>query len=396
MVSATGPKVVRIIARMNVGGPARHVALLHDGLTRRGFDTLLVHGSLDEGEASLEHLAGEQGPTLFIPELGRRVRPYDDVRALWKLLRVIFRERPDIVHTHTAKAGALGRVAAIAFNLTRRRKRRCLVVHTFHGHVLTGYFPAATSRLIGWVERGLALGTDRVITLSPGQRQELVYTLGVAPEARTVVMPLGLNLEPLLNLKSPGQRYELGIGRDDFVIGYVGRFVPIKDLPTLVRAFSQVTRVVPRAWLLLAGDGPARASLESLAVELGVSDRVRCLGWTEDLAAVYATMDLCVLSSLNEGTPVAIIEAMAAGKAVVATAVGGVPDLIEPHATGLLVPPGDTEALGDSICRLAADPGLRRRMGDAGRQRVAARYRHTRLVSDVEALYREGLAEKRG
>ncbi len=286
MVSEVRPKVVRIIARMNVGGPARHAVLLDGGLAGRGFDTLLVHGSLDEDEASLEHLPGEhQLAAIFIPELGRRIRPFDDACALWKLMRVMFRERPDIVHTHTAKAGALGRIAAIAFNLTRRRKRRCLVVHTFHGHVLTGYFPAATSRLIGWVERGLALGTDRVITLSPGQRHELVHTLCVAPAARTVIVPLGLNLEPLLNLKSSGLRSELGIGVDDFVVGYVGRFVPIKDLPTLVRGFSRVVHTVPRAWLLLAGDGPARASLESLAVELGVSDRVRCLGWTQDLPA---------------------------------------------------------------------------------------------------------------
>ncbi|HWF84378.1 MAG TPA: glycosyltransferase [Vicinamibacterales bacterium] len=391
-------KVVRVIARLNVGGPARHVVLLDRGLRARGHETLLVHGSIDPGEASLEHLAHTSHlRTLKIPDLGRSISPLSDIRAFLQLARTIFRETPDVVHTHTAKAGTLGRLAALAFNATRSRRGRCVLVHTFHGHVLSGYFGRVGNVLARLAERALGAVTDRTIAISPRQRHELVDRFRVASDARTVVVPLGLDLRPLLDqtVDAPNLRRELGIGDADIVVGYVGRFVPIKNIALLVRAFAAASAMPATMWLLLAGDGPLRAELESLADRCGVSDRVRFLGWMENLGALYATLDICALSSLNEGTPVAIIEAMAASKAVVATAVGGVADVVDEGRTGLLVESGDADALASALRRLAADPAERLAFGAAARREVARRFSSERLVDDIDQLYQEALAEKR-
>jgi glycosyltransferase involved in cell wall biosynthesis len=390
-------KILRVIARLNVGGPARHVVLLNRGLSGRGHDTLLVHGSIDAGEASLEHLAQASGlPTRKIPELGRSISPLSDVRAFLQLVRTIFREAPDVVHTHTAKAGTLGRIAALAYNAARPRRRRCLIVHTFHGHVLTGYFGRIGSLLARLAERALGAATDRIIVISPLQRNDLVNRLHVAPDARTAVVPLGLDLRPLLEQApdAPTLRRDLQIPDEAVVVGYVGRFVPIKNIGLLVRAFAAASRERGNMWLVLAGDGPLRAEIASLAGECGVGDRLRFLGWTENLAALYATLDICALSSVNEGTPVAIIEAMAAGRAVIATAVGGVADVVVDGRTGVLVEAGNVEAFAAALERLAASPHERLTLGAAARHAVR-RFSAERLVEDIDRLYETALAEKR-
>jgi glycosyltransferase involved in cell wall biosynthesis len=391
-------KTLRVIARLNVGGPARHVVIVDRGLSGRGHDTHLVHGSLAPFEASLEHLAAESGlRTTQIRELGRRISPISDLRAFAQLLRLVFREAPDVVHTHTAKAGTVGRLAAWLFNCTRPRQRRCLVVHTFHGHVLHGYFRPAANVAVRLAERTLARITDRIVTISPAQRDDIVTRFRIAPAARTAIVPLGLALEPLarLDTRAPHLRRQFGIPEQALVVGYVGRFVAIKDLPTLIRAFARVATARPEAVLLLAGDGPLRAEIDALIASLALTPRVRLVGWVEEVAPLHATIDICVLSSLNEGTPVALIEAMAAAKPVVATRVGGVADIVEHERTGLLVPPGNPDALADGIVRLAADPAERSRMGAAGREAVVARFSPERLVDDLEALYTRALAEKR-
>jgi glycosyltransferase involved in cell wall biosynthesis len=392
-------KVLRVIARLNIGGPARHVVLLDRGLRARGYETLLAHGSLGPGEASLEHLADQYGvPTVRVFGLAPRISPFRDALAFLHLLRLTFREVPDVVHTHTAKAGALGRLAAFTFNATRSRRRRALVVHTFHGHVLTGYFGPFINGIVRFAERSLAKITDRIVTISPAQWQDIVNRFRIAPQSRTVVIPLGLDLQPLLSrpMAIPTVRRDLGLGEDDLLIGYVGRFVPIKDLSTLIKAFAIVRREVPHASLLMAGDGPSRTELEELARRMSLGTCVRFLGWWDDLPPLYAAIDICALSSLNEGTPVAIIEAMAAGKAVVATNVGGVADVIEDGRTGLLVPPRDAEALARALVRLATDADLRHRMGREAKDGVPARFSDERLAVDVDALYSSALREKRG
>ena len=388
-------RILRVIARLNVGGPARHVVLLDRGLRARGHDTLLVHGSVSEGEASFAHLGAGAGlPMLAIPTLGRRISPAADAATLTALIRLLFRYRPDVVHTHTAKAGALGRVAALLYNRLQPRARRCAVVHTFHGHVFSGYFNAAASLLIRSTEGVLARCTDRVVVISRRQQEEIVRTFRVARHDRTALVELGLDLEPLLALPvaGPGLRPALGIDPGAIVVGYVGRLVPIKDLATMLDAVAAARASVPGLVLVVAGDGPERPRLQARAAELGIARAVHWLGWTEDLGAVYQTMDVCALSSLNEGTPVALIEAMAAGRPVVATSVGGVPDVVEDGRAGFLVGPRDAGALAAAIGRLARDAEARRRMGEAGRSAVATRFGHERLVDDIERLYRQLVA----
>ena len=390
-------KILRVIARLNVGGPARQVALLSDRLRNSGYDTTVVYGDVEPSEASFEHLLDPSGRSLKLADLGRRVRPLSDLRAFAGLVRAMFRERPDVVHTHTAKAGALGRAAAGLYNATRGRSRRAIVVHTFHGHVLDGYFRPAANMAIRTAERVLATLTDRIVAIAPGQRDELVERFRIASASKVDVVRLGLDLSRLLAVdeSSPDLRGELSIGAGQLVIGYVGRLVPIKSVDTLLRAFAGVRREQkPR--LVIVGEGPERAALESLAAGLGIADRVSFTGWRQDLEAVYRTFDITAVSSRNEGTPVALIEAMAAGRAVVATRVGGVPDVVTDESVGLLVEPGDAGALSAALESLGGDPAARRRMGAAARRSVASRYSVDRLVADLDRLYRQGLAAKRG
>jgi glycosyltransferase involved in cell wall biosynthesis len=299
-----------------------------------------------------------------------------------------------VVHTHTAKAGALGRLAAVVYNATRPRRRRALVVHTFHGHVFEGYFSPRVNRLVQTTERALARITDRIVTISPRQREDIVTRFRIAPASKTIVVPLGLQLGALLSMPAAGApdlRSAIGASADDLIVGYAGRMVPVKDMPTLLHAFARALATEPRLRLVMAGDGPGRDGVVQLANELGIKERLHFLGWVHDLPRFYATTDLFVLSSLNEGTPVAVIEAMAAARPVVATAVGGVPDVVETGVTGVLVAAGGVEPMAEGIVQLASDPGLRQRMGAAGRARAAARYSHLRLVSEVEEMYVEAL-----
>ena len=387
-----------MIARLNVGGPARHVLLLNDALTQKGYDTLLVHGSLGPGEASFEHLAVERGlQTCKIVSLGRRIQPARDLRAFIELVRLLFAEDPDVVHTHTAKAGALGRVAAAIYNATRQRARRCVVVHTFHGHVLTGYFASTATSLVRLAERLLARLTDCVIAISPTQERELVDRFRISSDEQTVMIPLGLDLSPLPgDISREAARRRLDVDVNAFGVGYVGRFVPVKDVETLVRAFSRVAHALPRAVLLLVGDGPTRPHVERLAEQLNVRHKVELIGWRNDLVEVYAAMNVCCLSSLNEGTPVALIEAMAAKRPVVATRVGGVIDIVEDGRTGILVEPRDPVAMADAILRLASDPAGCERMGELGRASVITRFSVDRLAQDVHSTYLAQLTRKRG
>jgi glycosyltransferase involved in cell wall biosynthesis len=397
--TVTGLAILRIIARLNMGGPARHTVLLDAGLRQRGFHTLLVHGSLGEGEGSFEYLARAEGlPTRRIPALGRRIHVWDDIRAFAAVTRTIWHEQPDIVHTHTAKAGVLGRVAAALYNATRPSRARCAVVHTFHGHVLEGYFGRFGNTLVRIAERGLGRLTDCTIAISDLQRRDLVERYRVAAPDRTTVVPLGLDLHSFAELTEqarPALRRQLGLAEEDFSVGFVGRFVPIKNLGELLRAVAIARKVVPRIRLALAGDGPDRATLEATATRLGIRDRVDFLGWRTDLVSFYGSLDVLALASANEGTPVAIIEAMAAGVPVVATAVGGVPDVIEDGVTGLLTEPA-ADAIAAGLVSVAQDRIGAARRASRARQLVAKRYDPGQLVDRIAELYRHVLERKRG
>ena len=380
-------KILRVIARLNMGGPALHVAYLTAGLRERGYDTTLVAGSLARGEDSMAFVADARDVQIVrIDELGREISPLRDLVATVRLARLIRRERPDILHTHTAKAGTVGRVAAL---LAGRRRPR-IVVHTFHGHVLRGYFGPVRSWFFLLLERWLASRTTALIAVSPQVRDDLV-ALGVAPPERFVVIRLGIELgervAPEQNGRAESRRY-LGIEPDRFAVGWIGRMTAVKRTDDVLVAFKRLRDEGVDAVLCMVGDGPDRQDLERRAHELGIVRDTLFLGYQEDVAPFYAAFDALVLPSSNEGTPVSAIEALAAGRPVVATRVGGVPDVVQEGDDGFLVEPGATDDLADRLAQLARDPELRERMGRAGRERVLPRYAVERLVDDVDRLYR--------
>jgi glycosyltransferase involved in cell wall biosynthesis len=390
-------RVLRIISRLSVGGSARQAVLLDAGLRDRGCETLLVYGPRPAHEGSLEELVTTYGvPALRVESFRRRIAPVRDVLTCISLLRLLFKVRPDIVHTHAAKAGVLGRATAAIYNLTRPRARRCAVVHTFHGNVLQGYFGPATSGLIRMVERSMAKITDRIVTVSAQQRMEITERFRIAQPSKVQVVPVGHDLERLRSLPSVRRPSARDAEDDRIVIGFVGRFVAIKDLPALIEAFAIVHAQYPHARLLLAGDGEERAALEQLAADRGVAAHTRFVGWTTDLPSLYAELDILVLPSLNEGMPASLIEGMAAGCAVVATAVGGVPELVEAGRTGLLVPPGQPRQLAAALLQLVGDASRRRTLGEAARAAVVSRFAPGQLVAETFRLYEDAVHARRG
>ena len=384
-------RVLRVIARLNVGGPALHVTYLARGLADRGYETTLVAGDVGRGEESMAFVAESAGVDVVrLRGLSRELSPLRDAIAAWRLARIIRKVRPDVVHTHTAKAGAVGRAAAVLAG-----PRKPVVVHTFHGHVLRGYFGRAGTLVFRAIETVLARVTDRLVAVSPEVRDELV-SLGVAQRERFSVIRLGIELEPRVAFE--GDLAELrrrhGIGADRFVVGWFGRMTAVKRTDDLLTTLAALRGRGIDALLLLVGDGDDRERLEERAHELGLARECLFLGYQEHVAAWYAVCDAIVLTSASEGTPVTIIEALAAARAVVATEVGGVPDVVDDGETGFLVPPGDTEALAARLELLAREPARRAEMGRIGRERVLRRYAVERLVDDVDGLYRELLGTR--
>jgi glycosyltransferase involved in cell wall biosynthesis len=325
-----------------------------------------------------------------IDELGREISPLRDLMATIRLARLIRRERPQILHTHTAKAGTVGRVAA----LLAGSRRPPIVVHTFHGHVLRGYFGPVRSLLFRLLERWLAAHTTALIAVSPQVRDDLV-ALGVAPRDRFVVIRLGIELDERVAPEQDGRdesRRYLGIPGDRFAVGWIGRMTAVKRTDDVLIAFKRLRDGGVDAVLCMVGDGPDRPQLEQRAHELGIARDTLFLGYQEDVAQFYAAFDALVLPSSNEGTPVSVIEALAAERPVVATLVGGVPDVVRDGEDGFLVEAGATDELADRLRRLARDPALRARMGKQGRDRVLPRYAVERLVGDVDELYRSLLS----
>jgi glycosyltransferase involved in cell wall biosynthesis len=382
-------RVVRVIARLNVGGPALHVTYLARGLAERGYETTLVAGDVSRGEESMAFVAEQAGVEVVrLPGLSRALSPVRDAVAAWRLARIIRHARPDVVHTHTAKAGAVGRVGALLSG------RRPVIVHTFHGHVLRGYFGQGGTLLFRAIETALARISDRLVAVSPEVRDELIR-LRVGPERKFSIIRLGIELEPRVRFDGdPAEvRRRHGIAAEKFVVGWFGRMTAVKRTDDLLTALTGLRERGIDALLVLVGDGDDRPVLEQRAHDLGIAKSCVFLGYQEDVAPWFAVCDAVLLTSANEGTPVTIIEALAAGRPVVATKVGGVPDVVDEGETGFLVRMADTHAMAERLEILARDPARRAEMGRLGRERVLARYGVQRLVEDVDALYRELLDE---
>jgi glycosyltransferase involved in cell wall biosynthesis len=377
-------RVLRVMTRLNIGGPARQELVLTRSLMARGYDTRLVSGDSGEREG---RMPSDDGPDSYIPWLTREVRPPDDLRAYRALAGLMNRWNPQVVHTHMAKAGALGRLAA-------SRARVPVIVHTFHGHVLQEYFGALKNAAFAEAERRLARRTDALLAVAPWVKEELLAR-GIGSEDQWYVVPVGVNMAGLLtNRPAPREaRTKLGLPPAGSIVGCIGRLAPIKDHRTFLEAARLVARDHPDVTFVLAGDGELRSELERAGREV-LGDRIRFLGWVDDLASLYAACDVVALTSRLEGTPVSLIEASAAGKPVVATDVGGVGEVVRNRHSGILAQPGDPIAIAANIATLLHDPDMARRMGDAGTRWVARRFSDQRLADDVDGLYRQLLALK--
>jgi glycosyltransferase involved in cell wall biosynthesis len=406
-------KIVRVIARLNVGGPAKHVVWLTKGLQTAEWSSLLVAGSVPPGEDDMGYFATEMGVTpVFVPEMSREISPKDAL-TIWKLYELFRRERPDIVHTHTAKAGTVGRVAGLLYRwltpgLIIGRPRACRFVHTYHGHIFHSYYGPFKTRVFLAIEKVLArLITDRIIVVSEQQRREINLEFGVGRADRFAVIPLGLDLDSFAGWRERGRafREELDLKPADILIGIVGRLTEIKNHQLFLKAASlfkeefqgqlpdQAVRFV------VIGDGSLRDELKAQARALGLADDVIFVGSRRDVESLYPALDIVALTSLNEGTPLTLIEAMANARPVISTAVGGVVDLLgDPVAQnfassftlcerGISVVPDNAPAFAAGLARLAADADLRREIGERGLQFVVRRYSKDRLLEDVRGLY---------
>jgi glycosyltransferase involved in cell wall biosynthesis len=390
----TPVRLVRIISRLNIGGPAIQAITLTQRLTALGYDTTLIRGREAPDEGSMDYLAEEVDVhPVLIRTLERNPGPQDLV-ALYLLVRALRARQPRIVHSHAAKAGTLGRLAAL---LAFRPGRRPVLVHTFHGHSLSGYFSSRRNAAFLRIERFLARRTDRLIAVSAEVRDELAE-LGVAPRDRFAVVPLGFDLssflvaDPERGERRRALRAELGIAEDALVVTLVARLVPIKRVDRFLRVAS-LLRDVPGLRFVIVGDGELRDELQASEQTRALGSALVWAGFRRDMPDVYFASDVVAQTSDNEGTPVALIEAQAAAVPVVTTAVGGVASAVLDGESGRITAVDDDEGMAGAIRGYLSDAGERREHGERGRRHVGERFTLNGLVAAIDGLYR-GLLDR--
>jgi glycosyltransferase involved in cell wall biosynthesis len=411
-------KVIRVIARLNVGGPAKHVVWLTKGLESKECQTVLVAGTVPPGEEDMGYFANEMGVApYFVQEMSREISAKDAI-TIWKLYRLFLRERPDIIHTHTAKAGTVGRFAGLLYRwLTPGsfvgQPRRCRFVHTYHGHIFHSYYGPFKTRLFLLIEKLLAnVATDRIVVITDQQRREINEEFGVGRADRFAVIPLGLDIDAFAGWKDRGQSFrdELGAKSDDVLVGIVGRLTEIKNHELFLTAAAEFKALAKppdaRVRFVIIGDGTLKGRLEQQARELDLIEDVVFVGSRRDIENVYPALDVVALTSLNEGTPLTLIEAMANTRPVISTMVGGVVDLLgdalpqpegrtfKVYQRGIGVPSKDARAFADGLAYLVSEVDLRREIGERGLQFVESHYSKNRLLEDIRALYADLLKEK--
>lgn len=376
-------KILRIQSRICIGGPAIHTALLAEHLPVDEFRTVLIGGAVEADEFSRYEELKKRGIDIrILKDMQRSTNPFKDIKALYQLYKIIRREKPDIVHTHTAKAGALGRTAAILSGVP-------LIFHTFHGHTFEGYFPFFITQIYKFIERFLARFSTAIIAISPRQKYDLSHKHHIISAKQIHVIRLGFDLAPFFSVRKNGLlKKKLGLDAKHTLIGFIGRLVPIKNIPGALMILKSLHERGAICHLCIVGDGPERVRAERLTEKLGLRGYVHFLGWEQEIAQIYAGIDVLLLTSLNEGTPVAIIEAMATMTPTVASSVGGVPDLIVSGKNGFLYPLTDSEKAVDQVQRIIQDLSTLEGLTLAGNLFVKDNYLYTRLVRDIVRLYK--------
>lgn len=395
------PKVLRILNRLIVGGPVLNATYLTKYLSPE-FETLLVVGEKEAHEKSADYLATQLGIAyVTIPEMGRSISPLKDLQAYYKLKKIIREFKPDVVHTHAAKPGALGRLAAAACGVPA-------IVHTYHGHVFHSYFSKLKSGFYINLERFLASKSTAIVAISEAQKKELVQDFKIAPESKFRIVPLGLDLDKFqqhMPEKRARFRAEFGLKDDEIAIGIIGRLVPVKNHSLFLKAVQSVLQKSTRKIkAFIIGDGETRADLESEALRLGISFSTQesnthphplvFTSWRGDVDTITAGLDIITLTSFNEGTPVSLIEAQAAGKPIVSTKVGGIGDIVLEGQTALLANVDDDNTFCGHLLRLVEDDALRLQLGSNSSPYVLQRFGYQRLMRDMADLYYELLHKK--
>jgi glycosyltransferase involved in cell wall biosynthesis len=388
------PKILRIANRFNLGGPTYNVAYLTKYISPE-FETLLVGGEKDDTEEGSEHILEDLGiKPLIIPEMKREIDVKEDRAAYLKLKSIIKEFKPDIVHTHASKAGTLGRLAAFSMNVQ-------VVVHTFHGHVFHSYFGKLKTEFYKNVERYLALRSSKIIAISEKQKEELALIHKICPSKKIEVVPLGFDLNKFNENKEENRkkfRTKYKVADDELVISIIGRIVPVKNHELFLKAIKNVKdKTSKKIRAFVVGDGEDRQKTENFAIGLGldIADwpqeekiaTVTFTSWIKNVELVTAGSDIIAMTSLNEGTPVSLIEAQAAGKPIVTTNVGGIENITIPGVTALLSERNDITKLSENLLKLVEDDTLRETMSKKGWGYVREKYHYTRLTKDMENLY---------
>jgi glycosyltransferase involved in cell wall biosynthesis len=381
-------KILRIQSRIVIGGPALHTICLSDKLNSDLFQTVLVGGSGDGEERSMIIEAKHRNIyCVEIPELGRDIHFYDDLLSFFKVYKIIRKLQPTIVHTHTAKAGAIGRLAAFLAGVP-------YIYHTFHGHVFNGYFNRIKTLLFVVIERLLTRISTKIIVISKRQKNDIVSKYKIAPEEKVQLIPLGFEWDRILKASDThfNLRNKYGIPGDRFVVAIVGRIVPIKDHFLFLRIAERLIAIENSNFhFVVIGDGELRMTVESQVKNLNLAHRFTFTGWITNAYSIYSNIDLLLLTSKNEGTPVTIIEALATGVPVVARNVGGVADIYDFYDTKDLITGDNPQDYVDAIVKIAAEKVI---ISDEIREKIRAFYSAQRLIADVEKLYLEMISQK--
>lgn len=396
------PRVLRILNRLIIGGPAINATYLTKYMAP-DFETMLVIGGKDDHEQDADHLSMDLGITpVVVPEMKREISPLNDGQAYKKIKRLIEKFQPDIVHTHAAKSGVIGRLAADAAKVP-------VIVHTFHGHVFHSYFSKFKSNTFVQIERYLAKRSTGIIAISEQQKSELANIYKICPEDKINIIPLGLDLDKFQvdqKTKRREFRNKYHIHPEEIAIGIIGRIVPVKNHSLFVAAAKKVLeRTKQPVKFIIVGDGDMREQMEQDFKAAGINycyypkDKreatATCTSWQTDMDVVLAGMDIVALTSHNEGTPVSLIEAQAACRPVVSTNVGGVADVVRDNQCGFITEPNNAELFAEALLQLIEKPELRNYFGGQGRQFVQSKYSYQRLVSDMSNYYYQ-LLDKKG
>jgi len=400
-------KILRLIARLNIGGPAIQAVDLSKEFSGNSYQTKLVCGSLSPGEGDMTYLAAEKKVEPWvIKEFGRDISLWEDLKSFFIIRKIIKDFQPDILHTHTAKAGTIGRLAALSLRLPFGLSQKVRLVHTFHGHTFHSYFSPLKNFLFIQVEKMLGRFTDTIIVISEQQKIDICKTYRIAHKKRTRIIPLGFDLSEFAQLdrvhKKSNQKKEQGSHPEPLKIGTIGRFTAVKNHFMLLDAINslKLSGKIDEFKFLIVGDGELKKGFVEKAGELNLMPSLELRSWQTDMPSVYAGLDAIALTSKNEGTPVALIEAMASSRPVVATAVGGVADLLGPikekkaegfliAERGLMVQTGDANAMAQAFLYLSENPAALQPMIQKAREFVLTNYDRKRLISDIKILYGE-------